>query len=154
MVHCLLHPTPELGTASPSGWRHFEHRADIGVEGTGASLAEAFEQAATALTAVVADPVSVRAERRYMVTCDEPDPEFLFVDWLNALIYRMATERMLFSRFAVRISGARLRAEIWGEPVDPVRHRPAVEIKGATYTGLSVARRADGSWCARCVVDV
>ena len=91
---------------------------------------------------------------RLDVECDEPDLEFLLTDWLNALIYRMATERMLFSQFDVRIDDGRLRAWLRGERVDPRRHRPAVEVKGATYTELSVARDAGGLWTARCVVDV
>jgi SHS2 domain-containing protein len=37
--------------------------------------------------------------------------------------------------------------------VDPVRHQPAVEVKGATCTGLSVTCE-NGLWHARCVVDV
>jgi len=65
----------------------------------------------------------------------------------------MATRRMLFSRFAVRLQGARLAAEAWGEPVDGARHQPAVEVKGATYTGLRVAPQ-DGGWVAQTVVDV
>src|SRR5512139_3851745 len=45
---------------SMNRWEHFEHGADIGVRGFGASVAEAFEQAALALTAVIADPAGVR----------------------------------------------------------------------------------------------
>jgi SHS2 domain-containing protein len=37
--------------------------------------------------------------------------------------------------------------------VDPVRHEPAVEVKGATYTALRV-QQTDGHWLAQCVVDV
>jgi hypothetical protein len=40
-------------------WEHYEHSADIGVRGIGASKSEAFEQAALALTAVVTDPNTV-----------------------------------------------------------------------------------------------
>lgn len=47
-----------------------------------------------------------------------------------------------------------LHGTAWGEPVDPLRHRPTVEVKGATYTGLKVARGEDGLWRAECVVDV
>lgn len=36
-------------------WEHFPHQADIGVRGMGATLAQAFEQAALALTAVIVD---------------------------------------------------------------------------------------------------
>jgi tRNA nucleotidyltransferase (CCA-adding enzyme) len=60
---------------------------------------------------------------------------------------------MLFSRFVVRVEGTRLAGEAWGEKVDPARHRPAVEVKGATYTTLRVARE-NGVWVAQTVVDV
>src|SRR6266704_2638113 len=41
-----------------------------------------------------------------------------------------------------------------GEPLDRERHRPRVEVKGATYTALSVAQGPDSVWIAQCVVDV
>jgi SHS2 domain-containing protein len=88
------------------------------------------------------------------VECAAPDVELLLVDWLNALIYEMATRRMLFSRFAVDIDGHHLTATAWGEPVDITRHRPAAEVKGASYCELAVGRQADGRWLAQCVVDV
>jgi SHS2 domain-containing protein len=135
-------------------WEHFPHGADIGVRGAGATRDEAFEQAALALTAVVADPATVAATTEVEIRCAAPDDELLLADWLNALIYEMATRRMLFGRFAVTLAGHALAARAWGEPVDRARHRPAVEVKGATYTGLSVARRDDGTWVAQCVVDV
>jgi len=66
----------------------------------------------------------------------------------------MAVRKVLFSRYQVTVEGSRLSAAAWGEKVDVGRHQPAVEIKGATYTELRVAREADGSWVAQCVVDV
>jgi SHS2 domain-containing protein len=135
-------------------WEHFAHGADIGVRGIGVSQNEAFEQAAVALTAVVTDPGSVETCDQIPIRCEAPDDEMLLADWLNALIYQMSTRNMLFGRFAVDIRGQRLTATAWGEPVDRERHHPAVEVKGATYTALSVARRNDDSWIAQCVVDV
>jgi SHS2 domain-containing protein len=134
-------------------WEHFEHGADVGVRGYGASVAEAFEQAALALTAVITDPASVRPLERVQLQCEAPDNELLLAEWLNALVYEMATRRMLFSRFAVRLESDGLAGEAWGEPVDAARHHPAVEVKGATYTMLRVARADDG-WVAQTVVDV
>jgi SHS2 domain-containing protein len=138
---------------APMSWEHFEHKADMGVRGFGATKAEAFEQAAIALTAVITDPASVAPAEPVAVECDAPDDELLFAEWLNHLVYEMATRRMLFSRFEVRIDGSRLAATAWGEPVDVERHRPAVEIKGATYTALRVAQEPSG-WVAQTVVDV
>ena len=136
------------------GWEHFAHGADIGVRGIGATRGEAFEQAALALTAVIVDPAQVAANTMMEIRCQAPDDELLLADWLNALIYEMATRGMLFGRFAVLLDDHALTAKAWGEPVDRPRHRPAVEVKGATYTALSVARRGDGRWVAQCVVDV
>lgn len=147
-------PMTDTPTTAVPRWEHFEHRADMGVRGVGATLAEAFAQAALALTAVVTEPSLVEPARRIEVTVEQSDPELLLVDFLNALIYEMATRKMLFSRFELRIDDGRLVAAVWGEAVDRVRHQPAVEIKGATYTGLRVTREPDGSWLAECVVDV
>jgi tRNA nucleotidyltransferase (CCA-adding enzyme) len=138
----------------PARWEHFPHGADVGVRGIGPTREAAFEQAALALTGVITDPAAVRPATAVRIGCEADADDVLLFDWLNALVYEMATRRMLFSRFAVSIDGRQLTATASGEPVDPVRHEPAVEVKGATYTALGVERLADGQWAAQCVVDV
>jgi len=132
----------------------FPHDADVGIRGIAATRAAAFEQAALALSMAVTDPRRVQPRETVEVNCEAPDDRFLLLDWLNALIYEMASRRMLFGRFAVTVEGHRLHGRAWGEPVDRQRHRPAVEPKGATLTALKVERRADGAWVAQTVVDV
>lgn len=134
-------------------WEHFPHDADVGICGYGGTAAEAFEQAACALTAVVT-VAEVKPVEKVDVACEAPDLELLFVAWLNALIYEMSVRKMLFSRFSVAIEGAKLRGRLWGEHVDVERHAPACEPKGATYTALRVSMGQDGAWAACCVVDV
>src|SRR3990172_2212199 len=157
----LAHKTKRMGER---GWENFWHVADIGVRGTGASPEEAFTEAATALTAVTTDPVTVLPIEAVEIDCRASDIEVLFNDWLNALVFEMATRKMLFSRFDVRIQTHddtldgkpvyTLHALARGEPVNRERHQPAVEVKGATYTELRVAQNEDGTWIAQCVVDV
>ena len=106
------------------------------------------------MTAAVCDPARVEPQMAVAVECAAPDEELLFVEWLNALVYEMAARGMLFSHFAVHIEEDRLTGTAWGEPVDVVRHEPAVEVKGATYTALRVCQREDGLWAAECIVDV
>jgi SHS2 domain-containing protein len=132
----------------------FPHDADIGVRGFGASQAEAFEQAALAMTAAFTDPETVAALREVNVDCEAPDSELLLADWLNAIVYEMATRHMLFGRFQVRIEDARLHGKAWGEEISAAKHEPGVEIKGATYTNPRIARKPDGQWAAQCVIDV
>ena len=137
-----------------SRWEHYRHGADIGVRGIGATVAAAFEQAAVALVAVVTEPARVAALNRVDIQCDAPDRELLLVDWLNSLVYEMATRRMLFSTFQVVIEETRLHGQALGEPMDVVKHELAVEVKGATYTSLKVTQESNGLWVAQCVVDV
>jgi len=139
---------------STARWEHFPHDADMGIRGYGASIDEAFAQTALALIAVITDPALIAPHTPVDVKVMASDQELLLVDWLNALVYEMATRKWLFSRFDVRIEGKTLEARAWGERVDVARHKPAVEVKGATYTELRVARLDDGSWLAQCVVDV
>jgi tRNA nucleotidyltransferase (CCA-adding enzyme) len=121
-------------------WEHFPHGADVGVRGIGTTREEAFAQA------VSKDAVEIR--------CEAPDDELLFVDWLNALIYEMATRSVVFGRFEVKLHDHRLEATAWGEPLDRGRHSPKVEVKGATYTALRVGESPQGGWIAQGVVDV
>ncbi|MDJ0926503.1 MAG: archease [Gammaproteobacteria bacterium] len=137
-----------------AAWEHVPHGADIGVRGRGATLAEAFENAALALTAVITDPESVRARTAIEIACAAPDRELLLVDWLNAVVFEMATRQMLFARFDVTINNHSLAAKAFGEPVCRERHHPAVEVKGATLTGLAVRQLADNAYSAECIVDV
>ena len=136
------------------GWEHFRHVADIGVRGVGRTLGDAFEQAALAMTAVIVTPDSVAAREVIEIDLSAPDHEILLTEWLNALIYEMATRRMLFGRFEVLIEDHHLSARAWGEGIDVGRHQPTVEIKGATFTELRVSRGPEGLWYAQCVVDV
>jgi tRNA nucleotidyltransferase (CCA-adding enzyme) len=87
------------------------------------------------------------------IACRAPNDELLLVEWLNALIYEMSWRSMLFGDFTVEIADGEVQATAWGESIDRERHEPAVEVKGATMTALSVAE-VDGRWRAQCVVDV
>jgi tRNA nucleotidyltransferase (CCA-adding enzyme) len=134
-------------------WSHFEHGADVGVEGRGATVAAAFEQVALGLTGIITDPARVRHRDAVSLRCSAPDLELLLVEWLGALLYEMDARRMLFGRFAVHLDGTQLTATAWGEPLDLARHAPAVEVKGPTLTELGVSYQGD-QWVARLVVDV
>lgn len=135
-------------------WQHFEHDADIGLRATSTSRAGLFEAMGQALSAVITDPATVQPTDTVTISCEAPNDELLLVDWLNALIYEMATRRMLFGSWQVEMHGHKLNARVKGETVDRHRHQPVVEVKGATFTALSVCRDSEGLWHGQCVVDV
>jgi len=126
----------------------------MGVRGIGRTREEAFEQAGVALCALTTDLGRVSPEAEIEISCEAPDVEALLVDWLNALVFEMACRHMVFSRFRVAIQDHRLQGRAWGERLDVTKHAPGVEVKGATYTELSVRPSEGGGWVAQCVVDV
>ena len=110
-------------------WEHFDHAADMGICARGGTLEETFEQAALGMMAVITD-AAVAPTESVPIRCQAPDAELLLVDWLNALIYEMATRGLLFGAFDVRIettdAGLRLHGTARGERVNTSKHRPAV----------------------------
>ncbi len=135
-------------------WEHFDHQADIGIRGVAFDMAKAFEQAAIALTAVTTELEKIEPICEVQILCQADNDEQLFIDWISSLIYEMSTRSMLFSKFEVNIEANRLHARAWGQQVDVEIHQPGVEVKGATYTCLSVTCDKSGRWVAQCVVDV
>ena len=108
-------------------------------------MKEAFANAARGMFSLIVEPGSVCETAYRDVVVTAPDGEGLLVAWLNELIYLFDAESLLFSRFEIgEITDTRLRARVYGEPVDGSRHRLKMGIKAATYHMLEVARD-DGS---------
>jgi len=143
-----------LPRCGKNAWEHFAHPADMGVRGLGRTRQEAYAQAALALTALTVDLDSIEPSTRVTVTCHETDPELLLVAWLNAVLFEMATQRMVFARFNTELDPAGLTAELWGEALDPAKHHPSTEVKAATYAALRVEQQPTGQWMAQCIVDM
>ena len=141
-------------TRDPPRWELYAHGADVGIRGFGESPARAFEGIGLALTSAVCDLDRVSASRTVEIRCAAPDLESLLYAWVNAVVYEMATRRMLFAHYSVHLADGGLTAVASGEPLDVARHEPAVEVKGATYTDLRVRQDPDDAWIAQCVVDV
>lgn len=151
-------PARRQSDAEVARYEHFAHGADVGVRGFGGTAAEAFEQAALAVFALVAgEPGSVRAEVEERIDLAAASPDELLVAFLNELISLADVRHLVFGRFAVRVvlgpTRSLLFASAWGEPFDPERHESTVQPKGATFTALRVACEPRG-WIAQCVVDV
>ncbi len=131
---------------------YFEHGADIGVVGRGASLEAAFVDAAQAMFAIMADPEAVQPAMAVDIAFDEDDVELALVRWLNALLAQAREGGMVFRRFELKRDGTHWQGRAWGERWRET-HVRGTEVKGATLTALSVQGDESG-WQARCVVDV
>jgi SHS2 domain-containing protein len=131
---------------------YFDHDADIGVIGCGATVTAAFEAAATAMFAIMVDVEQIKPLCSVHVSLTEPDLELAFARWLNELLGAAQAEHLVLGRFELMREGDQWSGDAWGEPWRRGLER-GVEVKGATLTMLRV-RQTNGGWEARCVVDV
>ena len=139
-------------SAGTGGHDYFEHDADIGVAGRGATVEESFESAAAATFAIMVDLTAVRPEQSVTLAFEEADVEIALVRWLNLLLGLSHERGLVFGRFWIERDGVKWRGGASGEPWRRDLER-GVEVKGATLTMLQVREDRDG-WVARCVVDV
>jgi SHS2 domain-containing protein len=139
-------------TAGLARYDYFEHDADIGVIGRGATLQDAFVHAAEATFALMCDPISVAQRDRIDVQFHEEDPELALVTWLNLLLAHASELGLALGCFELANEGNDWRGAAWGEPWRADMER-GTQVKGATLTALSVKPQGEG-WEARCVVDL
>ena len=140
----------------PAGYEFFEHTADVGAVVRGATLPRLFENAARALFDLLCDRRTVRPRRTVRIVVQGSSLEDLLVRWLSELLYRLETEDLVFSSFAVeRVDRLRFRARgrARGETIDRARHRLRREIKAVTYHQIRLVR-GRSAWRVRLVFDV
>ncbi|MDP2639960.1 MAG: archease, partial [Betaproteobacteria bacterium] len=85
---------------------YFEHDADMGIVGRGKCIEEAFEQAATAVFAMMTDVAHVRPQASVAIEFEEADVELALVTWLNLLLGQARSRALIFGRFQLRRDGA------------------------------------------------
>ena len=143
-------------TTQQSGYETFEHGADVGIRGWGASLGEAFAQGARAMFSLMCDDIAqVSPASSVKVAIAASEPDLMFLIWLNQLLAESDLEGILFCDFQLSLTDqGRLEALVSGEPFADLHTDRGIEVKGATFTELQVHELKDGSWVAQCVVDV
>jgi len=132
----------------------FDHTADIGIVARGATLGEAFANAAKAMFSLMVDLDRVERRRERRIEAEADDREGLLVAWLAELLYVSEVDNLVFSRFDVdEISDTRIVARALGEPLDLDRHDPRLMIKAVTRHMLQVVPQ-DGGFQVRAILDI
>jgi SHS2 domain-containing protein len=128
------------GTAvGTPGYSIIEHPSDVGIEATGGSLREAFEQAAHGLIAVILEIAgdTLHESREVTLTCK--DRQQLLVQWLSEILYLYDGEGFVPAAITIRtLSPTRLEATLQGTRFSPEHHRARVDVKAVTYHQLLV----------------
>ena len=139
-------------------YEYLDHTADLGIRGIGATLEQAFSEGALAMLAAMANVDTIERVRSLTIHCTAPDITFLFVEWLNEILYQSQVNDTLLN--AARVThmeqdevGWALEGIAWGEPLDVQRHETYTEVKAATLFGLEY-RCEQGQHVIQCVLDI
>lgn len=132
----------------------FDHKADVGVEATGRTFAEALEWTSIGMLSVIIDPETVRPRERVAVSVASDDIDALVVDWLNELLYLHESDGFLAAEIHLTFDSeaVSVTATCVGERMEPERRTPGTAVKAATYHQLEVS--GNGEWRIRVVLDV
>lgn len=122
-----------------------DHPADLGIEARGASLAEAFQNAAVGLMSIIIDLATVEARETRTVQLRAPDRDQLLVKWLSEILYLYDGQDFVSKEFAIgRLEPTMLEAVIRGEEFSRPKHSTKLDVKAVTYHQLLVQENEKG----------
>lgn len=120
---------------TPQGFEEIPHTADAALRVWGKDLTELFINAARGLAWLMADPETVRPERKVGLDLSAPDMETLLVTWLGELIYLNERYGIVFTEFDLEeVTPTHLVGVARGGRPGEVRRF----VKAATFSGLAI----------------
>ncbi len=128
-----------------TGYRILDHPADLGIEAVGATLEEAFEQAAAALMSIIIEHPTADDHEQREVEITASDFEHLLVKWLTEVLYQYDGQRFVTARATISfLSPTNLRATLHGAPLSTLTHETKLDVKAVTYHQVLVEERKNG----------
>jgi len=138
-------------------YNYKESEAGLSIIGIGETPEEAFQEGAKAMFNAIADISSIEQKNEIEIECKAGDMPSLFVEWLNALLSKKDSEKMLFSGFKAEINKEQnkyiLKGKASGEKIDSKKHEIKKNVKAATYSDLKFEEK-DQEFKAQCVLEV
>ncbi|MEM5812536.1 MAG: archease [Candidatus Aenigmatarchaeota archaeon] len=129
--------------------------SDVAFISYGRNLNELFENSALAMFEVMVDTKNVKPVVSRKVSVKGNDMQSLMFSWLNSLLLYVDSESLVFSKFIAEVDGEKffLRAECFGEKINPKRHELKTSVKSPTYHKMEI-KKEKGFWKARVILDI
>ena len=127
------------------GFKVLDHTADIGIVAYGADIKALFVNSAIGLSSLITDLDTINEVDQKQIELTAEDAEVLLVQWLNELIYIFEVDHIVFKRFDVaELTDNRIKANCYGEKINPKHNTLLREIKAATYHMLRISKCDSG----------
>jgi SHS2 domain-containing protein len=119
------------------------HTADVKIRARAPTLEALFSEAFNALMQVMyGKDRKGRVSRE--LTLESADNEALLTDFLSEVLFISEVDGLVFSHASIRINDGTLHAVLEGEPFDQGRHAGGSEVKGISYSGMSITHDTNG----------
>jgi SHS2 domain-containing protein len=119
-----------------------DHTADISVKVSGKNIEELLNNCSKAMMDIICDLNTIEPKNQYKVLLSGNSEEELLVNLLQELLYLHEVNRLLFSKFELKINkNKEVEGTLWGEEIDFSRHDLLNDIKAVTYSGLNVEHK-------------
>jgi SHS2 domain-containing protein len=125
-----------------------EHTADVYVRAFGKTMEEAYENAALSMFETMTDSGKIAQTQEETLEVEAEDQYALLYNWLEALLVKVETEGMLYSKFQITdwsetAENFKIKAKVWGEKFNSKKHPQKVAVKAVTYHRMVVIRDVD-----------
>jgi SHS2 domain-containing protein len=124
-------------------YEELSHTADVKIRARAPTRAALFGEAFQALMQVMYGGDRKGGTVR-TIDISGADLESLLCDFLSEVLYVSEVEGLVFRQADVDLRGMQAHAVLDGEPFDPARHNKGTEVKGISYSGLSIKKDAKG----------
>ncbi|MGD6809652.1 MAG: archease [Candidatus Bathyarchaeia archaeon] len=136
-----------------------EHTADVYVRAYGASMQEAYENAALAMFETITKSSKIAQKVEEVVTVEAEDQYALLYNWLEALLVNSETKGMLYSKFQITewtetADSFKITAHVWGEKFNPKKHVQKVAVKAVTYHLMVIINEKEGKVILEFILDI
>jgi SHS2 domain-containing protein len=131
-----------------------EHPSDLGIEARGATMAEAFQNAAHGLMSIIAGSSKIKPCDKRSISIVALDRENLLVRWLSEVLYLYDAEKFLSADFKFEtLTDTSLQATILGQQASTSSHELILDVKAITYHNLKV-QKLEEFWIVRVYLDI
>jgi len=137
-------------------YKFLEHMTDAYIEAYGNTLEEAFSNAAKGLVDTMIDICKVEVKKNLTIECHGYDLEELLYNWLEEVLLKLSIDRIALREFKISIRKNKeyyLKADVYGEALDIIKHNYKVEIKGVTYHLMEIESK-DNKYKVRFLLDL
>jgi SHS2 domain-containing protein len=135
-------------------YRVTPRQSDLAVKVLGNSQADLFANSAFALFDVMTDVEKVAIKDRMPLEVEGADRDDLMVNWMRELLYLYQGSGYLLKEFHIReAKDTSVKAEVFGEKIDPDRHEIKKEILAVAYHQSRMQKTGD-QWTAQVIFEI